>query len=79
MHSRGNEIISSIYCMLMDTSRWTESIAQKVKRKKKASGVQRRKIWRSVFEPYIPPAFEDTGLVRFPNSKLETESDIYAR
>ncbi|KAI4526189.1 hypothetical protein K525DRAFT_233650 [Schizophyllum commune Loenen D] len=64
MRSRGNEIISSIYCMLMDTSRWTESIAQKVKRKKKASGVQRRKIWRSVFEPYIPPAFEDTGLVK---------------
>ncbi|TRM69794.1 phosphatidylinositol 3 and 4-kinase-domain-containing protein [Schizophyllum amplum] len=44
--------------------RWTESIAQKVKRKKKASGHQRRQIWRSVFEPYVPPAFEATGPVK---------------
>ena len=65
--------------MLMDTLRWTESIAQKVKRKKKASGVQRRKIWRSVFEPYIPSAFEDTGLVRVPILRIETRSDICVR
>ncbi|KAL1748661.1 phosphatidylinositol 3 and 4-kinase-domain-containing protein [Schizophyllum fasciatum] len=50
--------------MLMYVPRWTESIAQKVKRKKKASGVQRRKIWRSVFEPYVPPAFEEIGPVK---------------
>ncbi|KAF5317154.1 hypothetical protein D9611_003908 [Ephemerocybe angulata] len=37
--------------------RWTESIAQKVKRKKKAGPEHKRKqIWRSVFEPTIPPA-----------------------
>ncbi|KAF9650860.1 hypothetical protein BDM02DRAFT_3092313 [Thelephora ganbajun] len=36
--------------------RWTESIAQKMKRKKKTEDLNARKeIWRSVFEPYIPP------------------------
>ncbi|KAG7098530.1 hypothetical protein E1B28_000469 [Marasmius oreades] len=38
--------------------RWTDSIAQKVKRKKKApSGHSRKPIWRSVFEPAVlaPP------------------------
>ncbi|ESK85210.1 phosphatidylinositol 4-kinase type ii subunit alpha [Moniliophthora roreri MCA 2997] len=37
--------------------RWTESIAQKVKRKKKATTEHARKpIYRSVFEPTIPPS-----------------------
>ena len=35
-------------------SRWTESIAQKVKRKKKTAETHSRKqIWRSVFEPTV--------------------------
>ncbi|KIK03471.1 hypothetical protein K443DRAFT_676654 [Laccaria amethystina LaAM-08-1] len=33
--------------------RWTESIAQKVKRKKKVSDHSRKQIWRSVFEPTV--------------------------
>ena len=38
----------------LDT-RWTESIAQKVKRKKKVEDNSRKEIWRSVFEPqYVP-------------------------
>ncbi|KAF9478605.1 hypothetical protein BDN70DRAFT_942161 [Pholiota conissans] len=39
--------------------RWTESIAQKVKRKKKTTDHSRKQIWRSVFEPAItglPPS-----------------------
>lgn len=34
--------------------RWTESIAQKVKRKKKVEDNSKKEIWRSVFEPHIP-------------------------
>ncbi|KIY74085.1 hypothetical protein CYLTODRAFT_364402 [Cylindrobasidium torrendii FP15055 ss-10] len=34
--------------------RWTESIAQKVKRKKKEPDHSKRHIWRSVFEPHVP-------------------------
>lgn len=34
-------------------SSWTESIAQKVKRKKKTPDHSRKQIWRSVFEPTI--------------------------
>ncbi|KAE9411539.1 hypothetical protein BT96DRAFT_961400 [Gymnopus androsaceus JB14] len=34
--------------------RWTESIAHKVKkRKKKSTGISKREIWRSVFEPTV--------------------------
>ncbi|KAJ2922720.1 hypothetical protein H1R20_g14346, partial [Candolleomyces eurysporus] len=36
--------------------RWTESIAQKVKRKKQIPEHTKKKIWRSVFEPTILPA-----------------------
>ncbi|KIJ67706.1 hypothetical protein HYDPIDRAFT_173507 [Hydnomerulius pinastri MD-312] len=35
--------------------RWTESIAQKVKRKKKVEDHSRKEIWQSVFDPYVPP------------------------
>ncbi|KAG1777738.1 phosphatidylinositol 3 and 4-kinase-domain-containing protein [Suillus placidus] len=35
--------------------RWTESIAQKVKRKKKVEDYSRKEIWQSVSEPCIPP------------------------
>ncbi|KAH7888822.1 phosphatidylinositol 3 and 4-kinase-domain-containing protein [Phlebopus sp. FC_14] len=33
--------------------RWTESIAQKVKRKKKVEDHSRKEIWQSIFDPYI--------------------------
>lgn len=38
---------------LLIPPRWTESIAQKVKRKKKVSDHSRKQIWRSVFEPTV--------------------------
>lgn len=34
--------------------RWTESIALKVKRKKKVEDYSRKEIWQSVFEPCAP-------------------------
>ncbi|KAG9316481.1 phosphatidylinositol 4-kinase [Chiua virens] len=36
--------------------RWTESIAQKMKRKKKVEDHSRKEIWQSVFDPYVPPS-----------------------
>ncbi|TFK20970.1 phosphatidyl inositol kinase [Coprinopsis marcescibilis] len=52
-HRRG----ASIDLTKLDNAfkRWTESIAQKVKRKKKVPEHNRKQIWRSVFEPTIPP------------------------
>ncbi|KAF8625433.1 hypothetical protein AX15_005392 [Amanita polypyramis BW_CC] len=44
--------------------RWTESISQKVKRKKKVSERARRQIWRSVFEPTFEPRFVFEGTIR---------------
>ena len=41
--------------------RWTESIAQNLKRKKKVSEHTRRHIWRSVFEPTLESPFELEG------------------
>ncbi|KAF9244876.1 phosphatidylinositol 3 and 4-kinase-domain-containing protein [Melanogaster broomeanus] len=35
--------------------RWTESIAQKVKRKKKVEDHSRKEIWQSIFDPCVPP------------------------
>ncbi|GLB37089.1 putative phosphatidylinositol 3- and 4-kinase [Lyophyllum shimeji] len=44
----------AIVGILLGVSRWTESIAQKVKRKKKADPThERRPIWHSVFEPQV--------------------------
>ena len=44
--------------------RWTESIAQKMRRKKKREDSDARKeVWRSVFEPYVPPSHGDLGYV----------------
>ena len=38
----------------MNFDRWTESIAQKVRRRKKVDqGHERKAIWHSVFEPQI--------------------------
>ncbi|OCH91462.1 hypothetical protein OBBRIDRAFT_792290 [Obba rivulosa] len=50
--------------------RWTESIAQKVKRKKKVEDKSRKEILHSVFEPYIPPTSDETGLVKTLDHKL---------
>lgn len=41
--------------------RWTESIAQKVKRKKKVEDYSRKEIWQSVFEPCAPPSAIGSG------------------
>ena len=43
----------SSLCHNSSPSSWTESIAQKVKRKKKTPDHSRKQIWRSVFEPTI--------------------------
>ncbi|KAH7914130.1 phosphatidylinositol 3 and 4-kinase-domain-containing protein [Hygrophoropsis aurantiaca] len=47
--------------------RWTESIAQKVKRKKKVEDHSRKEIWQSVFEP--PPGIVVLGDVVAPMTK----------
>ena len=52
---------SSLY-HISSPSSWTESIAQKVKRKKKTPDHSRKQIWRSVFEPTIFPV-SSSGVV----------------
>ncbi|EKM54262.1 uncharacterized protein PHACADRAFT_174771 [Phanerochaete carnosa HHB-10118-sp] len=42
--------------------RWTESIAQKVKRKKKVEDKSRKEIWHSVFAPQIEPVPTDNDI-----------------
>ena len=65
-------------CILTFGRRWTESIAQKMKRKKKTEDLNARKeIWRSVFEPYVPPGHGDLGYVSRHHTP-ET-SDLTAR
>lgn len=51
--------------------RWTESIAQKVKRKRKVEdqGV-RKEILHSVFEPAVPPSSMGYGPVSTPSFKF---------
>ncbi|KAM5530963.1 hypothetical protein V8D89_015370, partial [Ganoderma adspersum] len=44
--------------------RWTESIAQKVKRKKKVEDNSKKDIWHSVFEPQYIPSGVPTGPVK---------------
>ncbi|KAI1794178.1 phosphatidylinositol 3 and 4-kinase-domain-containing protein [Ganoderma leucocontextum] len=44
--------------------RWTESIAQKVKRKKKVEDNSKKDIWHSVFEPQYVPSNVPTGPVK---------------
>ena len=53
----------SSLCHNSSPSSWTESIAQKVKRKKKTPDHSRKQIWRSVFEPTIF-AVSSSGVVR---------------
>ncbi len=48
-----------------EMERWTESIAQKVKRKKKVEINSRKEIWHSVFAPQVEPVATDSDtLVR---------------
>ncbi|KAH0827621.1 phosphatidylinositol 3 and 4-kinase-domain-containing protein [Lanmaoa asiatica] len=42
--------------------RWTESIAQKVKRKKKVEDHSRKEIWQSIFDPYVLPSGVNDGV-----------------
>ncbi|KAK2463289.1 hypothetical protein APHAL10511_004944 [Amanita phalloides] len=57
--------------------RWTESIAQKVKRKKKVSEHARKQIWRSVFEPTFVPSFAPERLAKTLDHKLPlTQADF---
>ncbi|KAI8972217.1 phosphatidylinositol 3 and 4-kinase-domain-containing protein [Trametes punicea] len=44
--------------------RWTESIAQKVKRKKKVNDNSKKEIWHSVFEPQYVPSITYSGPVK---------------
>ena len=48
------------------TRSWTESIAQKVKRRKKVEDNSRKEIWHSVFAPEVAPVFVDESPVRLP-------------
>ncbi|TBU33760.1 phosphatidylinositol 3 and 4-kinase-domain-containing protein [Dichomitus squalens] len=50
----------------LDTAfkRWTESIAQKVKRKKKVEDNSKKEIWHSVFEPQYTPSMVHTSPVK---------------
>ncbi|KAM6502295.1 Phosphatidylinositol 3- and 4-kinase domain containing protein [Amanita muscaria] len=59
--------------------RWTESIAQRVKRKKKVSEHARVRIWRSVFDPAYVSPFAVAGEVKTldhkpPMTKAEFEN-----
>ena len=52
-------------CLLLTfPCRWTESIAQKVKRKKKVEDNSQKEIWRSVFDPQVTAFVTETGPVR---------------
>jgi hypothetical protein len=51
-----------LYVILTLVFRWTESIAQKVKRKKKVEDYSRKEIWQSVFEPCAPPLAVGNGI-----------------
>lgn len=58
----------------MGRCRWTESIAQKVKRKKKAPDAHSRKqILRSVFEPAIQPTSISLGPVSVELRQMITQ------
>jgi hypothetical protein len=65
MHSRSE--VGSCRCTKGDLvgcrHRWTESIAQKVKRKKKVEDHSKKEIWRSVFDPPVIGVSAPSGLV----------------
>lgn len=59
MLSRGIYNLTGMYDAWLSLDRWTESIAHKVKRKKKTPDHSRKQIWRSVFDPPVtglPPS-----------------------
>ncbi|KAF4620550.1 hypothetical protein D9613_000667 [Agrocybe pediades] len=58
--------------------RWTESIAQKVKRKKKATGSSRKQIWHSVFEPTVPPVPNSGFMKTLDHKPPMTQADFDA-
>lgn len=61
-----------LYLYMLICDRWTESIAQKVKRKKKTAETQARKhIWRSVFEPAVT-GLPNSGFVCYSSTVRET-------
>ena len=63
-----------VWALVARWGRWTESIAQKMKRKKKAEDVHARKeIWRSVFDPPVLPALPPTGIVS-PRARRRPEA-----
>ncbi|CAA7263169.1 unnamed protein product [Cyclocybe aegerita] len=58
--------------------RWTESIAQKVKRKRKTTDRSRKQIWRSVFEPAVT-GLPSSGFVKTLDHKAPmTQTDFDA-
>ncbi len=61
-----------LYYIWLICDRWTESIAQKVKRKKKTAETQARKhIWRSIFEPAVT-GLPNSGFVCYSSTLRET-------
>ncbi|KIY46206.1 hypothetical protein FISHEDRAFT_48152 [Fistulina hepatica ATCC 64428] len=58
--------------------RWTESVTQKMKRKKKtAAELAKKPIWRSVFEPYIPATAEPLGYIKSLDHKPPMTQEDY--
>ncbi|THH27845.1 hypothetical protein EUX98_g6339 [Antrodiella citrinella] len=58
--------------------RWTESIAQKVKRKKKQEDHSFKEIYRSVFEPTVAPVPSEPGLIKTLDHNPPLTRDDYA-
>ncbi|KAJ3484716.1 hypothetical protein NLI96_g5455 [Meripilus lineatus] len=75
LHRPGNIDLSKLDSAF---KRWTESIAQKVKRKKKVEDNSRKEIWRSVFEPTIPAVDVDNGPVKTLDHKAPMTKEEYS-
>ncbi|PPQ67287.1 hypothetical protein CVT25_005871 [Psilocybe cyanescens] len=58
--------------------RWTESIAQKVKRKKKTTDHSRKQIWHSVFDPPVPPVLNSGFDKTLDHNQPMTQADFDA-
>ena len=67
MHLRGNVLLINDVQLPTGLVRWTESIAQKMKRRKKVEDHSRREIWQSVFDP-APSMGESTPYVVRPGA-----------
>ncbi|EPT04947.1 hypothetical protein FOMPIDRAFT_1039812 [Fomitopsis schrenkii] len=65
----------------LDTAfkRWTESIAQKVKRKKKVEDNSRKEIYRSVFEPSVVAYHVDSDPLKTLDHKLPMTREDFDR